>query len=520
MHSRRRAVAHCLVLASCWVSLSAAAWCSERTVEKELLGEFSLPPKPVGTSRQAIAEWSSWVDMHLITDWTFSQVAYIEERADGTYMWNGRHSYGPYSGAGGPAWSTTAPRRFAFVAVRDGTERAVIDGSEQTPYADVQQLVFSPDGKRVAYEAYRVGDGQSVMVLDGTEVCRAETMGWPTFSSDGTSFAYRAMLDRGRGKAWYVVEDGLFSDPYYWVDFVVAFDNVGRCVYQAKDQTGEFLVVGGHRGKSYDAIVCWAVRNGLPTFVAHSGNRLCVVRDGVEGQWHDIGGVLEASRYTPSPSGEHWVVSGSVNGRSVCLLDGALLDSGRGDMAKFSPSEAHVGYRLSLGGRYCVVIDGVPGQWYDSVEFYALSNEGRLFIVSKDGDRERAVIDGAPQPPYVDIWGPVFGSDGVAVAYLAGLDEETCTVVCGDQEQRRCTAAVNPAPQFMGGKYLCYVSDADGAHTMVIDGQPGESFDMILQNPWRKRYALASDDELQYVAVQGRQVYRVRETVRQTVPTQ
>jgi WD40-like Beta Propeller Repeat len=88
----------------------------------------------------------------------------------------------------------------------EGGGLIVVDGRELEPrYEFVRTIVFSPDNKRLAYEAKR--KGKFVVVLDGEE-SREYDLVHPSslvFSPDSRRFAYRVSRD----KAEYLVVDGV-----------------------------------------------------------------------------------------------------------------------------------------------------------------------------------------------------------------------------------------------------------------------------------------------------------------------
>jgi len=85
-----------------------------------------------------------------------------------------------------------------------------VDGHESAQYDGLSALIFSPDGKRVAYVAIK---GQKQMVVvdsqEGTEY--DGILGAIAFSPNGQRVAFSAM----RGKKKLVVVDGRESPPEY-----------------------------------------------------------------------------------------------------------------------------------------------------------------------------------------------------------------------------------------------------------------------------------------------------------------
>lgn len=94
-------------------------------------------------------------------------------------------------------------RGVAYIVVIDGRSYYVVyNGKTGQLYAGVNEFVFSPDGRRIAYSA-RKGD-KSLMVLDGVEGALFDDVLLPQFSPDNRHFAYLAK----NGERWHIVVDG------------------------------------------------------------------------------------------------------------------------------------------------------------------------------------------------------------------------------------------------------------------------------------------------------------------------
>ena len=99
-------------------------------------------------------------------------------------------------------------QRLAYRARQDNRPRFVVDG-EEFPYAGIQMdIVFSPDSQHVAFAAGNLND-EWFMVLDGVESQKFDAVSSFAFSPDSQRFAYEGR----RREAWYVIDDGVESDP-------------------------------------------------------------------------------------------------------------------------------------------------------------------------------------------------------------------------------------------------------------------------------------------------------------------
>ena len=100
--------------------------------------------------------------------------------------------------------SSSDQKRFAYIATDDkGKKFVVLNGQPLKAYEAVWSLVFSPDGKRVAFTARR--DGKAMVVCDGKEGRHYPEVFYPMFSPDSKSLAYWARS--ADFKQWFAIWD-------------------------------------------------------------------------------------------------------------------------------------------------------------------------------------------------------------------------------------------------------------------------------------------------------------------------
>jgi hypothetical protein len=156
----------------------------------------------------------------------------------------------PFPGVGNIVFSPDGSRVAYWAKAQGEGFMMVLDGEENEIYDKVQDPIFSPNGKHLAYVAE--DDGKKFMVLDGKEGARYYDVWNPVFSSNGRlGYAARinnspnmqsVVVDGKEGRAYLKdgTEQGILSGP--------AFSPDGKhVVYMANDGAkAEFLVVDEH----------------------------------------------------------------------------------------------------------------------------------------------------------------------------------------------------------------------------------------------------------------------------------
>jgi hypothetical protein len=271
-----------------------------------------------------------------------------------------------------------------WVVVVDGVEGKEMDAFSRYGSIGKEEIlpVFSPDSKRVAHVAKRAG--KCVVVVDGEEGKEYEGARAPVFSPDSKRVAYWACLGGKLIPKWVVVVDGvegkeygLVSDTTQMVTSPPLFSPNSQCVaYHAQRGGKPLIVVDGVETKQY----CGIVRDTL-TFSPdskHVAYGAClggewrrkwgVVVDGVEGK--DYEGIGEESLIF-SPDSKRMAYAAARGGKGFVVVDGVEREEGgaigRGALL-FSPDGQRMAYVARRGKKFwAVVVDGVEGKEYEGV---------------------------------------------------------------------------------------------------------------------------------------------------------
>ncbi len=307
-------------------------------------------------------------------------------------------------------------KRMGYVAMRDGSTVAVVDGVEQKAYYDIgTPPLFSPDSKRVAYAAER--ENKSVIVVDGIEGKEYDQiMQNPIFSPDSKRVAYLAERD-GRQ---FAVMDEVEQKGYKRVTGLMFSPDGQRLAYVARRSDGKHVVVvDGDEGKGYERLM-------RPKFSPDSKRMAYTVRhlgkwtiavDGAEGkeQYDRIFFMVfspnnERLAYIAVRDDKYFVgLAGEVyrikrGGKMVAVATDKIQGKGQYDQVYgpvFSPDSKRLTLAAIRDGRSFVVVDGIEQTEYDQVGFPQFSPDSRWIVYSaKRGDGWFFVVNGIEGAQY------------------------------------------------------------------------------------------------------------------------
>jgi hypothetical protein len=222
----------------------------------------------------------------------------------------------------------------------------------------IDRFMVSSSGDIAAIASAEPGKKQ--LYLNGNAVSGTENIQDVIFSPDGKHWAARC----ASSPSWYVVVDGKKQQSYDMVHAIAFTPDSSKCVYLAQAGAKEFVVTNGEEdngsqnilvrpmfGKSGNHIA-YCARNGSGKFsVIHDGKTLPECRS--------VNGL------TLSPDGARYAyysenhVPGSYTPKVQLIVDGEAKDGGRPYNVLFSPDSKHVAAMSSAtDGKPAIYLDG------------------------------------------------------------------------------------------------------------------------------------------------------------------
>ncbi|MHB8900403.1 MAG: hypothetical protein ACYC6Y_16755 [Thermoguttaceae bacterium] len=172
--------------------------------------------------------------------------------------------------------------RLAFVVLAGDNLHVVVDGRRGPAAYDVAELVFSPDGTKLAYAAQETKDGPWFVFHNGERLgpWKAVGEGSLAFSSDGARLAFAARSDKG----WTAVVDGRAGEAHMGIGEMRFSPDGKRVAWVWQDDGSETVVVDGQAERSFDAIgggsLVFSPDSRRLGYIARSGYARFVVIDG------------------------------------------------------------------------------------------------------------------------------------------------------------------------------------------------------------------------------------------------
>ncbi|MDQ3133219.1 MAG: hypothetical protein M3Q76_00230, partial [Acidobacteriota bacterium] len=192
-------------------------------------------------------------------------------------------------------------RRVAYVAQRGAKFLVVVDAKEGPEFDNIRVGApsFSPDGRRVAYTAER-GDSEFAIV-DGVESKLFDSIyAPPQFSPDSKRVAYVGE----RARKMFMVIDGVESPGKEYVSGPDFSPDGGRVAYKVSQNDKWQVITDGKESRAYDGLgnnLVFSADGRSLLYRASLGGDQFVVVNNVEGHKHPT---IEENSYTLSPDGK------------------------------------------------------------------------------------------------------------------------------------------------------------------------------------------------------------------------
>jgi hypothetical protein len=325
----------------------------------------------------------------------------------------------------GPAFQTVEPAgfsargAFAYMAYDDGQFGVIVGGEPMGPYGDVAELLWSPDGGRLAYIAGEPAKFERAVIVDTKRGPSFLDVRGLRFSPDSTRLAYVATEKEGDR----IVVDGKPGASYSRC-LPVTFSGDSRTVIgRVGIDQGWAVAVNDRAGAVYDEVgppvsshdaktIAYAARRGEKAFVVigTSESESCdhVYRVAVG----EKAGVAYALLQGKSCVLVH-------NGRELCR--GAL----RPNHLAISADGSSLAYSESHDGKVRIVVDGEPGESFASIDGLIFAPDGKTPVyIAKEGEQTFLVVGHTRHGPMAPMCDPAFNETGDKVAVVAWIGRE------------------------------------------------------------------------------------------------
>jgi hypothetical protein len=325
----------------------------------------------------------------------------------------------------GPAFQNVEPAGFSArgvfaYAAYDSDQFGVIVGGEPIgPYGDVSELRWSPDGGRLAYIVGDTGRIERSVVVDAKRGPAYLDVRDLHFSPDSTRLVYvaseregeRFVVDGKPGKVYArCLAAGFSGDSRTWI---------GRAALGEKWA----VVVNDEPGAAYDEVGPPVYSRDAKTvaYAARRGDRGVAVIGTAESETCDF-------VYRIAVGEKAGVAFALLHGKTATLVhNGKEVYRGgpRPNHLSISADGAGLAYSESRDGKVKIVIDGHPGEAYDSVDHLQFAPDGRTVVYSAHQGEEQFVVVGSTRHgPFVPLTGPVFSDDGTQLALVVRIGRE------------------------------------------------------------------------------------------------
>ncbi|MDP2864061.1 MAG: hypothetical protein Q8N73_00135 [bacterium] len=402
-------------------------------------------------------------------------------------------------------------------------------------YEYQQQVIFSPDGRRVIYviEIPKEDYLASILVEKNQESELYTSVVFPVFSPDGKKLAYGAtnkegafvIIENKKGEVYDTVWDPVFSPDSEKVAYAALAKGEMFVVFDNKKSKPYYWVDGDSLIFSHDCqkIAFTARKRGLSNlyFIA------TVDKNGeTESETYDW---VSKPKFTPDDKIVYMASNFKSRDKFLIFGDKKIKLS--------SETDEYVDFSISPDGKKIAYLAGsviarnmetdeikkgkIPLRGITSSLVFSPDSQNLAYVVEKNG-KSVLILDDEESKPYDYIWpDPVFSPDSQKLAYRAS-DGEKIFIVINNQESQPYFSY--PFPCGLGtpvyafcetnlifspdSKKTAYLIEENGKFYMVVNGKKGKLYDEIVS------FQFSSDSKyLGYGAQDGKELWWIVEEI-------
>jgi len=311
---------------------------------------------------------------------------------------------------------TAAAGHLAWAVREEGGWRVIRDGEPSALWPGVSELTWSPDAEHLAYAA--LGEGGWFLVVDDVAHGPWDAIGADTLHIGASGWA--AVVEDSEGV--HIIRNG--ATDWGWQSAGAPTTRGAGLVYQARDDAGEWVVLGDAAHGPYEAVLAIQHCATRSTWLAREGALLRFIRDG-EVLWEREGASPDGLTLGASCERVAWIQRGAPD---ALLVDGEVVMRAPGLSAP-----RLTGARWSVvarGEEAALYVDGEEVARAPSIATPELSEGGDWAFLSFGADGVRVVTADGSHGPY----------DAVLEGSLMAHPEHGWVWLVGRQWRRRWVA--------------------------------------------------------------------------------
>lgn len=356
-----------------------------------------------------------------------------------------------YDGAADLVYSPDG-NKLAYHA-QSGSNHYVVVNENRGPsfmtIANDEPILFSPDSKKVAYKGLLMKKWH--VVLDDKTIDQTDGAKELIFSPDSSKLAFAARDE----KKWYVVLDDWKSKKYTNV-FRLTFSRDSKHFAFAAQDSSDFFIIADQKPLEVFDLVGTPIFSPADSELVYSACK--------KGKWFIIKGkekgpeLNDIGPYFFTENAEHFVYSGEKDGKYYVFIDGKQSEAyEKVSLPEPSPDGKRIMYfaQKEKDGKWFAVIDGKQEQEYDMLSFALFSPDSKKAVYIAQKGKKFAVVENGKESQWYDGAGyPVFSSDSSHLAYEASKDNKWFMVVDREESKSRVNNFIKSIPPHFDGNKL------------------------------------------------------------------